>query len=79
MVAKGFVRNGVVVLPEGMYLPEGQEVTVLAPEPDMGDTAGNREQRDWPPGYFDETFGSITDDTFVRPPQGDLPRPVDLE
>jgi hypothetical protein len=33
----------------------------------------------WPPGYFEKTFGSINDDTFVRPPQGELPRPVDLD
>lgn len=32
----------------------------------------------WPPGYFD-LFGSITDDTFVRPPQGELPTVVELE
>lgn len=32
----------------------------------------------WPPGYFD-LFGSITDETFVRPPQGELPPPVELE
>jgi hypothetical protein len=32
----------------------------------------------WPPGYFD-LFGSIDDDTFVRPPQGELPPPVDFE
>jgi hypothetical protein len=32
----------------------------------------------WPPGYFD-LFGSITDDTFVRPPQGELPPPVTIE
>jgi hypothetical protein len=31
MVAKGRVQNGVVVLAEGVHLPEGQEVTVLAP------------------------------------------------
>jgi hypothetical protein len=24
---------------------------------------------EWPPGYFEETFGSITDETFERPPQ----------
>lgn len=32
----------------------------------------------WPPGYF-ELFGSIDDETFVRPPQGELPPPVELE
>jgi hypothetical protein len=31
MVARGRVQNGVVVLDEGVRLPEGQEVTVLAP------------------------------------------------
>lgn len=31
MVARGRVRNGVVVLDNGVRLPEGQEVTVLAP------------------------------------------------
>ena len=31
MVARGRVQNGVVVLADGIRLPEGQEVTVLAP------------------------------------------------
>ena len=31
----------------------------------------------WPPGYFD-LFGSIDDETFVRPPQGELPPPVEF-
>src|SRR5260370_29315071 len=31
MVARGRVQNGVVVLAEGVSLPEGQEVTVLVP------------------------------------------------
>ena len=31
MVTRGHVRNGVVVLDNGVRLPEGQEVTVLAP------------------------------------------------
>ena len=32
MVARGRVQNGVVVLDNGVRLPEGQEVTVLAPD-----------------------------------------------
>ena len=32
MIARGHVQNGVVVLDGGVRLPEGQEVTVLAPE-----------------------------------------------
>jgi hypothetical protein len=31
MVVRGRVQNGVVVLADGVRLPEGQEVTVLAP------------------------------------------------
>ena len=33
MVARGRVRNGVVVLADDVRLPEGQEVTVLASVP----------------------------------------------
>jgi hypothetical protein len=33
MVAHGRVQNGVVVLDNDVRLPEGQEVTVLAPDP----------------------------------------------
>ncbi len=29
MIARGRVRNGVVVLDEGVHLPEGREVTVV--------------------------------------------------
>jgi hypothetical protein len=36
------------------------------------------ERQDWPPGYFD-LFGSVDDETFVRPPQGEMPPPVDLQ
>ena len=34
--------------------------------------------RGWPSGYFD-LFGSIDDETFVRPPQPEMPPPVDIE
>jgi hypothetical protein len=37
------------------------------------------DNRGWPPDYFQETFGSITDESFVRPPQGQLPAAVELE
>lgn len=47
------------------------EVEVVArPKPAAG--------KGWPPGYFD-LFGSIDDETFVRPPQGELPPPVELD
>ena len=33
MIARGRLQNSVIVLEEGVRLPEGQEVTVLAAEP----------------------------------------------
>jgi hypothetical protein len=38
MVVPGRVQNGVVVLPTNICLPEGQEVTVIAPIPANSDT-----------------------------------------
>jgi hypothetical protein len=59
MVARGRVRNGVVVLEEGICLPEGQEVTVLAP---LTPEAQAHSIVDIPP----VSLGSI-----VRPPSAD--------
>lgn len=33
----------------------------------------------WPEGYFERTAGSITDPTFVRPPQGEAETRLPLE
>jgi hypothetical protein len=40
MVARGRVQNGVVVLEEGVRLPEGLEVTVVAPDKSAAPTRG---------------------------------------
>ena len=57
-------------VPVGKPDTEFEVEVVLRPKPDAG--------KGWPPGYFD-LFGSIDDESFVRPPQGDLPPPVELE
>ncbi len=36
------------------------------------------EERGWPPRYFENTFDSITDETFVQNPHGELPKPVEV-
>src|SRR5206468_1512548 len=61
-----------------LRIPQGQpeaefDVLVVVQPKDTASTAGHG---GWPPGYFDKTFGSIDDDTFVRPPQGELPKLV---
>jgi len=57
-------------VPVGKPGAEFEVEVVVRPKPAPGNG--------WPPGYFD-LFGSIDDETFVRPPQGELPPPVELE
>ena len=38
MVTQGRVLNGVVVLADGVRLPEGQDVTIFAPSPSVSKT-----------------------------------------
>jgi hypothetical protein len=44
MVVRGRVQNGVVVLDNGVRLPEGQEVTVLAPGSVLAGPSGEGSQ-----------------------------------
>jgi hypothetical protein len=57
-------------LPLGQPNTEFEVVVVIQPNAVVGHI--------WPPGYFD-LAGSIDDNTFVRPPQGELPPPVGIE
>jgi hypothetical protein len=56
-------------VPVGKPDVEYEVVLVLQPR-DALPKAATPEELGWPPGYFEATFGSITDETFVRPPQG---------
>lgn len=63
-----------LVIPLGEPDQEYDVVIVLEPR-----TANPLpEERGWPPGYFD-LAGSIDDATFMRPSQGELPKPVELD
>ena len=37
------------------------------------------DERGWPEGYFEKTYGSIQDESFFRHPQGDYPQRLGLE
>ena len=67
-------------VPVGQPNAEYDAVIVLQPKaPARGEgNMGTPEERGWPPGYFD-LAGSITDETFKRQPQGELPPPIDLD
>jgi hypothetical protein len=45
---------------------------VVSVRPPEG-TKPTPEELGWPPGYFEQTFGSIQDEAFRRYPQGEFP------
>ena len=65
-------------IPVGQTETEFEAVVVLQPKPAAA-AAATPEERGWPPGYFEATAGSISDETFMRQPQGELPKPIDWE
>jgi hypothetical protein len=59
--------------------PESEfDVLVVFQPTGLAASSGTGEERGWPPGYFENTFGSIADESFTRPPQGEMPKSVDL-
>lgn len=73
-------KNGMLLLRVPLGKPEAEYEVVLVVQPKEGVAkATTPEERGWPPGYFEATFGSIDDETFVRPLQGELPKPVDFD
>ncbi len=71
-------RQTVIVKPGGVIeirdprLPVGAvaEVIVLVDVPSEAKTAPS-ENRGWPPGFFEQTYGSFRDQPLVREPQGE--------
>ena len=73
-------KDGVLHVRIPLATPEADFDVVLVVQPKGTEPAPPAaEGLGWPPGYFDKTFGSITDQTFQRPPQGELPKPVELD
>jgi hypothetical protein len=60
-------------IPLGKAEAEYEVVVVIQPK-----LTGSTNENGWPQGYFD-LAGSITDETFERPPQGKLPASVEFE
>ena len=46
-------------------------VTINYQLPDLNGAAKSPEDRGWPPGFFEATFGCLKDDPIERPPQGE--------
>jgi hypothetical protein len=69
-------KDGMLSLRIALGKPEVEYDVLVVVQPNIA--AKIADKPDWPPGYFD-LAGSIDDETFVRPPQGVLPRPVEFE
>lgn len=69
-------KDGMLSLRIPLGKPDAEYEVLVVVQPRA---AAMPEEQGWPPRYFENTFGAIADDTFVRPPQGELPKPVELE
>jgi hypothetical protein len=70
-------KDGMLSLRIPLGKPDAEYEVLVVVQPRT--TTTRAEERGWPPGYVEKTFGSIEDETFVRPPQGELPKPVDVD
>lgn len=59
--------------------PEAEYEVVVVLQPATSSNGPVAGEGAWPGGFLQETFGSIEDESFVRPPQGQLAEPVRFE
>lgn len=55
-----------VEVPVGVTDTDLDVVVIVSPAETAGAISGN-----WPPHFFEETFGALADHRFERPPQGE--------
>jgi hypothetical protein len=73
-------KDGVLHVSVPLGIPDTDCEVVLVVQSGQTKTPSTApEELGWPPGYFEDTFGSIDDETFVRPPQGEMPKPVEFD
>jgi hypothetical protein len=73
-------KDGMLSLHIPLGKPEAdyEVLIVVQPAEGVGKTT-IPDEHGWPVGFFEKTYGSIDDETFVRPPQGELSTPVELD
>jgi hypothetical protein len=59
--------DGILHLEVPVGLSGPYEVQIVASPKADDEILATAEQRGWPPGYFESTYGSIDDETFVAP------------
>jgi hypothetical protein len=71
-------KDGVLHVSIPLGTPEADFEVMLVVQPRATDPSpSGHDKPGWPPDYFD-LAGSIDDETFLRPPQGELPKPVEM-
>jgi hypothetical protein len=65
-------------LPPGLH-GEVRDFVEFLLEKQRRELTRRAEANGWPEGFFERTAGSITDPTFVRPPQGEPETRLPLE
>ncbi len=70
--------DGTLSLQIPLDCPDIEYSVLIVARPVQTDPAKPACSSEWPEGFLDRTFGSISDDSFTRPAQGDLPCAVEL-
>ena len=71
-------KDGVLHVSIPLGTPDADFEVLLVVQPKGTEPSpATPDQHGWSPGYFD-LAGSIEDETFVRPPQGELPKPAEM-
>ncbi len=72
-----------LMIPVGTADGEFEVAIVVTPKPPANGTGTDKaktpEELGWPPGYFESTYGSITDEAFKRYPQGEYEKREQLD
>lgn len=69
-------QDGAISLRIPLGQPEVEYDVVVVVQPRDNTTSS---VKGWPAGYFEDTFGSIDDETFSRPPQGEIPNIAEFD
>lgn len=78
-VAERTGKDGILHLRIPVGQPEADYEAVVVLQPQGASSVATPSEQGWPAGYFEQVPGSITDETFVRPPQGDYEKRLELE
>ena len=72
------VRQGTISIDVPAALLHRMVEIIVIPLDEVSTGAGREGQKGWPPGFFENTAGSLADDPIQRAPQGDFEHRRDL-